>query len=270
MTRRAASGRSWRSRAQFQTTGEFFAFFVPSLTAMVGFWATLALNIPDFTRYARIQRAQMLGPGRRPADDDDAVLLHRRRGDLGLGAHLRRGDLGPGGAARASSRARWSSLISLFALLIATLTTNVAANVVAPANDFANLWPAQITFAIGGLITGVIGIVIMPWRLLSDPAPTSSAGWSATPACSARSPASSSPTTGWCGGALYMFRTSTSRRVYGRWKTRELARAGRRRRRGAHRVGGAAAAGTLYDYAWFVGFGVSSLVYVGLARRPRE
>src|SRR3954451_10976711 len=59
-------------------------------------------------------------------------------------------------------------LISLFALLIATLTTNVAANVVAPANGFANLWPARITFALGGLLTGAIGVAIQPWRLLSD------------------------------------------------------------------------------------------------------
>ena len=59
-------------------------------------------------------------------------------------------------------------LVSLFALLIATLTTNVAANVVAPANGFANLWPSRITFALGGLLTGIVGIAIQPWRLLSD------------------------------------------------------------------------------------------------------
>ena len=72
--------------SQFQTTGEFLRFFVPSLTAMVGFWATLALNIPDLTRYAKDQRAQVLRPAPRPADDHDALLVHRRRRDLGLGA----------------------------------------------------------------------------------------------------------------------------------------------------------------------------------------
>ena len=79
--------------------GEFFAFFVPSLTAMVGFWATLALNIPDLSRYAKDQKAQVVGPVPRPAADDDAVRLHRRGGDLGLGRDLRRADLGPGEAA---------------------------------------------------------------------------------------------------------------------------------------------------------------------------
>ncbi|HVR96465.1 MAG TPA: NCS1 family nucleobase:cation symporter-1 [Thermoanaerobaculia bacterium] len=153
--------------SRFESTGEFLHFFVPSLTAMVGFWATLALNIPDLMRYARDQRSQVRGQflglpltmtlfsfigvavtsasvlifGE--AIWDPVVLLSRLGNPLII-------------------------LLSLFALLIATLTTNVAANVVAPANGFANLWPSRVTFAIGGLITGILGIVIMPWRLLSD------------------------------------------------------------------------------------------------------
>ena len=59
-------------------------------------------------------------------------------------------------------------LLSVFALAVATLTTNIAANVVPPANAFANLLPRRISFVTGGLITGVIGIVMMPWKLLSD------------------------------------------------------------------------------------------------------
>ena len=59
--------------------------------------------------------------------------------------------------------------VSLFALCLATLATNLAANVVSPANDFANLYPSKITFRIGGLITGIIGILIQPWKLVADP-----------------------------------------------------------------------------------------------------
>jgi NCS1 family nucleobase:cation symporter-1 len=153
--------------SRFESTEAFLRFFVPSLTAMVGFWATLALNIPDLMRYARDQRSQV-------------------RGQL-LGLPLTMTLFSFIGIAVTSAsvlifgEAIWDPvallsrlgnplviLISLFALVIATLTTNVAANVVAPANGFANLWPSRVTFAIGGLITGILGIVIMPWRLLSD------------------------------------------------------------------------------------------------------
>ena len=109
-----------------------------------------------------------VGPVPRPADDDDAVLVHRRGGDLGVGRHLRRADVGSRCSCSRGSRTRWWSSLALFALLIATLTTNVAANVVAPANGFANLWPARINFARGGILTGIIGIAIMPWRLLEN------------------------------------------------------------------------------------------------------
>ena len=89
-----------------ERAGQFASVFWPSLTAMVGFWATLALNIPDFTRYARSQRDQVLGQVLGPAAADGAAGLHRRRGHLGHGADLRRGDLGPGGADRAHGRLR--------------------------------------------------------------------------------------------------------------------------------------------------------------------
>ena len=60
-------------------------------------------------------------------------------------------------------------MLGLFVLTLATLATNIAANVVSPANDFAHLWPRRITFRIGGYITGVIGVLIQPWRLYNDP-----------------------------------------------------------------------------------------------------
>ena len=153
--------------SRFATTGEFLAFFVPSLTAMVGFWATLALNIPDLSRYAQSQKAQVWGQF------------------LGLPTTMTLfafiGVAVTSASAVIFGEAIWDPvkllsqiesplaiLVSLFALLIATLTTNVAANVVAPANGFANLWPSKITFARGGIITGIIGIAIMPWRLLEN------------------------------------------------------------------------------------------------------
>lgn len=136
---------------------------------MIGFWATLSLNIPDFTRYSKTQKDQMLGQAiGLPATMalysfigvavtsativiyggfpiwDPVVLISRFTNPIVLA-------------------------VSLFALCLATLATNLAANVVSPANDFANLWPSKITFRLGGLITGIIGILIQPWKLVADP-----------------------------------------------------------------------------------------------------
>ena len=152
----------------FKTTGELLAFFFPSLTAMVGFWATLSLNIPDFTRYARSQRDQLFG---------QALGLNTT---MPLFAFI-------GVAVTSATKeiygqeiwhpvdllARFTSIpvviISMLALAIATLTTNLAANVVAPANAFTNVSPRHISFRTGGMVTGVLGVVMMPWKLLADP-----------------------------------------------------------------------------------------------------
>jgi NCS1 family nucleobase:cation symporter-1 len=251
--------------SRFTTTGEFLRFFVPSLTAMVGFWATLALNIPDLTRYARDQKAQMWGQlwGLPPT-----MTLFSFIGIAVTSASV-----------LIFGRAIWDPvelvsqlgqplviLISLFALLIATLTTNVAANVVAPANGFANLWPARISFALGGLATGVIGIAIQPWRLLEDYG-TYIFGWLV----------GYSGLLGPIAGIFIadywlvrkarlsladLYRTDG---IYGRWNGKALA---------------ALAAGVavalvglvvpalrpLYDYSWFVGFGVAFGLYALLMR----
>jgi NCS1 family nucleobase:cation symporter-1 len=153
--------------SKFQTTAEFMRFFIPSLTGMVGFWATVALNIPDFTRYAKSQRAQMVGQA---LGLPTAMTLYSFIGVAVTSA-----------SAILFGQAIWDPVmllgrfhqpviasIALVALLVATLNTNVAANVVSPSNDFSNLNPRLISFRTGGLITGVVGILMMPWKLLSD------------------------------------------------------------------------------------------------------
>lgn len=154
--------------SQFQTPKEFWAFFIPSLTGMVGYWATLSLNIPDFTRYARDQKAQILGQtlglpttmtliafiGVAVTSASFAIFGERIWDPITLVGKIN------------------NPLIVFIAMLlicIATLAMNVAANVVAPANDFANLAPAKIDFKRGGLITAILGLIIMPWKLIADP-----------------------------------------------------------------------------------------------------
>ncbi|MBI2428390.1 MAG: NCS1 family nucleobase:cation symporter-1 [Ignavibacteriales bacterium] len=153
--------------SKFQTAGEFWKFFVPGLTGMVGFWATLSLNIPDFTRFAKSQKDQMLG---------QAIGLPPT---MALFAFI--GVAVTSATVVVFGEAIWDPVVllskfqnpiivflSLVSLTVATLTTNIAANVVSPANDFANISPKHISFVRGGLITAVLGIVMMPWKLLSD------------------------------------------------------------------------------------------------------
>jgi NCS1 family nucleobase:cation symporter-1 len=153
--------------SKFKTTGEFLHFFIPSLTGMVGFWATVALNIPDFTRYAKSQRAQMVGQA---LGLPTAMTLYAFIGVAVTSA-----------SAVLFGTAIWDPVqllgkfhqpviasIALIALLVATLNTNVAANVVSPSNDFSNLNPRLISFRTGGLITGVVGVLMMPWKLLGS------------------------------------------------------------------------------------------------------
>jgi NCS1 family nucleobase:cation symporter-1 len=153
--------------SKFKTTGEFLKFFIPSLTGMVGFWATVALNIPDFTRYAKSQKDQALGQAiGLPA----AMTLYSFIGVAVTSASV-----------VIFGQPIWDpvvlltrfnrpvvAFIALIALLIATLNTNVAANVVSPSNDFSNLNPRRISFRTGGIITGVLGVLMMPWKLLGD------------------------------------------------------------------------------------------------------
>jgi NCS1 family nucleobase:cation symporter-1 len=148
--------------------GQFWLFFFPALTAMVGYWATLSLNIPDFSRYAYSQRDQVLGQALGlPA----TMALYSFIGVAVTSASIIIYGSPVWDPLDLLTRFRNPALlaVALFGLCLATLATNLAANVVSPANDFAHLWPRRISFRTGGLLTGVIGILIQPWRLLADP-----------------------------------------------------------------------------------------------------
>jgi len=153
--------------SKFTSSMAFWAVFVPNLTAMVGYWATLSLNIPDFTRYAKDQKSQAWGQA------------------LGLPTTMTLfcfiGIVVTSATMILFKQAIWNPvelvtklgsvpviIISLIALTIATLSTNIAANVVSPANDFSNLNPRLISFRTGGMITAFIGVIMMPWYLYNN------------------------------------------------------------------------------------------------------
>ncbi len=150
---------------RFTSTGSFLHFFFPSLTAMVGYWATLSLNIPDFTRYAKSQDAQIFGQA---FGLPVAMTLYSFIGIAVTSA-----------SEVVFGQPIWSPItllgrfhqpvvafLGLIALLVATLNVNIAANVVSPSNDFSNLAPRLISFRTGGMITGFLGLAMMPWKLM--------------------------------------------------------------------------------------------------------
>jgi len=154
--------------SKFAGSSDFWHYFFPALTGMVGFWATLSLNIPDFTRYATSQKAQVKGQviGLPPSMTFFAFV----------------GVIVTSATAIIYGQTEWdivklagkfdSKLMVTFAMIgiiISTLATNIAANIVSPANDFANLAPQKINFRTGGYITGIIGVLIFPWKLIADP-----------------------------------------------------------------------------------------------------
>lgn len=145
--------------------GQFLGAFFPALTGMVGFWATLSLNIPDFTRYARSQRAQMLGQALGlptfmtlfafigVAVTSASVVIF---GEAIPDPTVLVGRMGGG----------FTVALSLLALSVATLSTNIAANVVSPANAIMNMAPRHVGFRTGALITAGLGVAIFPWKLI--------------------------------------------------------------------------------------------------------
>jgi NCS1 family nucleobase:cation symporter-1 len=148
--------------------GSFFKVFIPALTATIGFWSTLSLNMPDFTRFGRSQREQVVGQvvalpstmtvfaamGIVITSATVIIFKHPIDDPIKLGGMFDN---------------RIVVGIAMFTVVVATLAVNIAANVVSPANDFANAFPRKINFQRGGLITGLVGIAMMPWELLANP-----------------------------------------------------------------------------------------------------
>ena len=254
--------------SKFQTTGSFLHFFFPSLTAMVGYWATLSLNIPDFTRYAKSQDSQIVGQA---FGLPVAMTLYSFIGIAVTSASVVIFGEPVWSPIDLLGRFHqpWVAFLALIALLVATLNVNIGANVVSPSNDFSNLAPRLISFRTGGLITGFLGLAMMPWKLMSN---------------------FSNYIFGWLVGysgllgpvagimvADYFFIRGTRLEVnslYHRGGPYEYTRGVNPRAISALAAGVVIALiglfvpalRFLYDYVWFVGFGLAAVVYVVLMK----
>lgn len=254
--------------ARFKDSGEFFAHFIPALTGTVAFWSTLALNIPDFTRFARGQREQALG---------QALGLPTT---MTLYAFI--------GVAVTSAtfvifgQAIWNPVelltrfqsplavvISLLAIVVATLNVNVGANLVSPANDFSNLWPRRISFRSGGILACFLGVAMQPWKLVANP-DSYIMGWLNGYACVL------GPVAGIMISDYFVLRKRIIllEDTYLRGGFYEFWRGFNLRAVAALVLGsGVALVGLvvpalrfLYDYSWFIGFAVGFLAYLALMR----
>jgi nucleobase:cation symporter-1, NCS1 family len=259
--------------SKFQTFREFFPVFVPSLTGVVGFWATVALNIPDFTRYARSQRSQALGQA---LGLPTTMTLYAFIGIAVTSA-----------TAIIFGQTIWDPvqvlarlgnpfavIVAMLALLLATLNVNVAANLVSPSNDFSNLAPRLISFRMGGIISCVIGVaVFQPWKLLAN---------------------SSNYIFGWlvgysgflgpiagvmiCDYFVIRKKIILTEDLYQRNQFYEFTNGVNWRAMAALAAGAAVAfigllvpaLRVLFNYAWFVGFGASFVVYWAIMRRQNS
>lgn len=148
--------------------GKFWPVFGAGLTAMVGFWATLSLNIPDFSRFARSQRDQVIGQA---LGLPTTMALYSFVGIVVTSATIVVfGEaIWDPVAVIAKFGSKWLSVLALVTLAVATLSTNIAANIVSPANDFSALAPKRISFRTGGILAAILGLVMMPWKLMADP-----------------------------------------------------------------------------------------------------
>jgi nucleobase:cation symporter-1, NCS1 family len=248
---------------RYSSLREFLPVFVPSLTAMIGFWATLSLNMPDFTRFGRSQREQIIG---------QVVALPTT-----MFVFAAMGVLITSATAIIYHEVVWDPVkligrfsnpfviaVSMFTAVVATLAVNIAANVVSPANDFANAFPRVITFKSGGLITGILGILIQPWRLLADPSGYIY-NWLLGYSGGLGSIAGVLIADYWIvrKKQLSLEDLYVADGRYGRWNIAGIL---------ATIIGCALAWGglvipplrPLYDYAWFVGFAVAAVAYVAL------
>jgi NCS1 family nucleobase:cation symporter-1 len=250
------------------SSAEFWKVFPLSLTGMVGFWATLSLNMPDFTRYGRSQREQMIGqavalPTTMLGFSAMAVIITSATTVI-FGRVLWK----PDALIRELKDPLWVG-VSALTLVIATLAVNIAANVVSPANDFANAWPRRITFRRGALCTGVLGILFMPWKLTED-AHSYIVNWLVLYSGGLGSVAAVMIVDYWVlrRRALKLhdlYAPDGAYRYVRGWNLRAVA---------ATAAGCALAWGgliipalkPLFDYSWFVGFAVAGATYYGLMR----
>ncbi|MFZ0635637.1 MAG: NCS1 family nucleobase:cation symporter-1 [Candidatus Acidiferrales bacterium] len=257
--------------SKFHSSREFFAFFVPSLTGVVAFWATVALNIPDFTRYAKGQREQVLGQALGlPA----TMTLYSF-----IGIAVTSATVVIFGAAVWDPVAVLSRLgnpiavvIATLALLLATLNVNVAANVVSPANDFSNLYPRRISFKMGGILTCFIGLLMQPWKLMANYG-SYIIGWLVGYS------GFLGPIAGVMIADYYIVRKKIilTEDLYDRHTFYEFSGGFNWRAIGSLIAGilvalsglEIKALSGLYHYAWFVGFGVSFVAYLVWMPRPR-
>ncbi|MEZ0242957.1 MAG: NCS1 family nucleobase:cation symporter-1 [Sphingomonas sp.] len=146
--------------------GQFWTVFWPALTAMVGYWATLALNIPDFTRFAKTQKDQIIG---------QSIGLPPMMGLIALASVIT-----TSATVVIYGEAIWDPvklsgtlagpfvLLGLVVISVDTISCNIAANMVSSAYDFSSLSPKRISYRTGGMITAVICVLIMPWKLLES------------------------------------------------------------------------------------------------------
>jgi nucleobase:cation symporter-1, NCS1 family len=143
---------------------DFWTLFWPGLAANVGYWATLSLNIPDFTRFARSQKSQAIG---------QAIGL-----PVTMIAFSFIGIAVTAATVVIYGEAIWDPVtlltqiggagvlvVAMIVIVLAQISTNMAANVVAPSNDFSNLYPTRISFRAGGIITAIVGILMFPWEI---------------------------------------------------------------------------------------------------------
>src|ERR1700726_3378732 len=258
--------------SRFTNLADYLKFLIPALNGTVGFWATVSLNIPDFTRFARNQREQVIGQA---VSLPTTMTLYSFVGIAVTSATVVIYGTAISDPVQLLSRfhSPVACVVSLIAILLATLNVNIGANVVSPANDFSNLWPRKINFRTGGIITCLMGIALMPWKLLAD-YNTFILGWLGGYA------AFLGPVAGImiCDYFLIRRRILRVNDLYLRGGVYEYSRGFNWYAVFALALGaGTALAGlavpsirALYDYSWFVGFAVSFLAYSAMMKFQRE
>lgn len=258
--------------SRFASFPDFLKFLIPALNATVGFWATVSLNIPDFTRFARSQRQQAIGQA---LALPTTMTLYSLIGILVTSATVVIYGTAIWDPVQLLSRfhSPVAVVISLLAILLATLNVNIGANVVSPANDFSNLSPRRISFRTGGAITCFMGIALMPWKLLAS-YKTFILGWLGGYA------AFLGPVAGImiCDYFLIRGRVLLVDDLYLRAGAYEYSRGFNWFALAALGAGAATALvglvvpalRPLYDYSWFVGFTVSFAAYYALMKLQRQ